>query len=691
MRSNIAIRRSLVIAALLALQASLTVWAQDPRLAKAEAIYKDVYGAEHDKAVAGTPAVRIAFAKKLLTAAGQVGDDAALKSVILSKALKIASSTPTGGKTALEIYSVLSADPKAKAAHAGELAAVLEKMLTAEPAAGKPKVAGDLVAAYRDWGAEQCRRGDAGATKSLQRARDLARTYLGANGKDLLKEIEEQLKLVDKDLQQSKDLARLTDLLEMDPKHVEANVGMALIEIKSNRVQNAAERLWAINVKAISQLGVALAAKPKPTAREVAAAAYIAAGAVTQPSHKIGLLNLARQNYEVVVATPGRFDALAAREYLGVLTALLAAESGTTRLGLAEQLVWTTIDVAGHAVEAGDPDVAAQVLGDTRATCKRYPGLLAPLSELDSFEKEIKSRLDVERERTKYQDALKAKPDDAKANWGMALIMMRSGRPAEAAPYLAKQEAADFRNLAQLLTNANATDLEKGETLRKLAGGLNATDKNALLCGARDYYEAFLAKTPVHPEVGRVKLLLSQLPDSPARKSKPGAGAIALFDGNKKENLVSQFADKGEGDGKVSLDEKHRYGKQASLRATPGFRNAIIPGWKYPIVEYPQHGQYRFIAFAWKKEGGSRMGFFVRSERKWYGYGAGDDQPDRLMIAKSVPTQWTVVVRDLFKDFGGPFDIVGLGLTPLDGVAGYYDAVFLGRTEAEVRAAAQRR
>ena len=44
------------------------------------------------------------------------------------------------------------------------------------------------------------------------------------------------------------------------------------------------------------------------------------------------------------------------------------------------------------------------------------------------------------------------------------------------------------------------------------------------------------------------------------------------------------------------------------------------------------------------------------------------------------PGEWTVVTRDLFKDFGGAFLLHGMALTPMDGTAGYYDHMYLGRT-----------
>ena len=51
-----------------------------------------------------------------------------------------------------------------------------------------------------------------------------------------------------------------------------------------------------------------------------------------------------------------------------------------------------------------------------------------------------------------------------------------------------------------------------------------------------------------------------------------------------------------------------------------------------------------------------------------------------LPIADKTPSEWTVVMRDLFKDFG-PITLQGLALTPMDGGgSGLFDYFYLGAT-----------
>jgi hypothetical protein len=691
MRSTTSLRRLIVVFTLFLLAYSLASAApDDPAKAKAEAVYRDIYGADHDRAVNGTPAARVAFAKKLLSAAIQVNDDPALKSVILGKALKMAASTPTGTKTALEIHAALASDPRAKAAHAGELAELLVKALKEEPPAGKPKIAADLIAAFRDWATEQARRGDAGATKTLVRARDTARIYLAgdpARARDVLQAIDEQMKVVEKTLQHNKDLTRITDVLDSDPKNLEANVGMAMVEWRNNEAKKAAERLAALNVKELTALGRALG-EAATTAQDRAEAALLATNAVTSPTNKASLLELARQNFEETLSR-NRFNQIVARQFMGVLVSLLALEAPTAKPRTADRLAHLATDIAEDALQSGDADRATQALAEARAACKRYPGLQPALNELDAYERDFKPRLDLERERAKFAETLQKTPADPKANWGVASVLLRAGRPGDAAPYLLKCDKPEIRKLGELV-QSKAADLDKAEAFRTAAGAAMGVDKVALQSGAREYYELFLQKKPDAQEAGRVRLLLGQLGDGPARRDRLPPGVVALYDSSKKEEVIKAIETGGQGPGKGSLDGSVRYLTPQSLRVTPVFCNVTVPGWKYPVVESPGYGQYRYIAFAWKKDGGTHHGFFLRAPEKWCGWGAGEPMDDRLNIVKTIPTQWTVVVRDMYKDFGN-FQIVGLGLAPVDGVAGYYDAVFIGRTEADVRKAAARR
>lgn len=109
-----------------------------------------------------------------------------------------------------------------------------------------------------------------------------------------------------------------------------------------------------------------------------------------------------------------------------------------------------------------------------------------------------------------------------------------------------------------------------------------------------------------------------------------------------------------------------------------------IKGWNFPIAANPQPGEYRYIRFAWKKQGGN--GIMVQFHDKYTGiwerrYVAGQNTLGyaAISVAAKAPEEWTVVTRDLFADFM-QFTITGMALTPMGGSGGLFDHIYLGRT-----------
>lgn len=150
-----------------------------------------------------------------------------------------------------------------------------------------------------------------------------------------------------------------------------------------------------------------------------------------------------------------------------------------------------------------------------------------------------------------------------------------------------------------------------------------------------------------------------------------------------------------DGAGTVVLDEAMFFSGKQSVQVKAGPKTkASIPGLGVQIVENPAPGQYRFIRFAWKKQGGTSLslqlgnnGVLGNNNAKGteYRYVAGADTGKAIRVADAVPAEWTVVTRDLFADHGA-FNLTGLGLVPTDGDAAWFDHIYLGRTEADLPA-----
>jgi hypothetical protein len=178
--------------------------------------------------------------------------------------------------------------------------------------------------------------------------------------------------------------------------------------------------------------------------------------------------------------------------------------------------------------------------------------------------------------------------------------------------------------------------------------------------------------------------------EAPAAKGPPAV--VALIE-DAPEDFLRSLTGNTPGTSQVTRDFRDVYSGVCSLRVTPMQRFAErLPGWSYPVAEKPGPGQYRYLRFAWKRAGGTGIMIQIHNTAGSWNqrYYAGALSPSvvnwgpMLRVAEAAPAEWTVVTRDLFKDFG-PMTITGFALTPMDGgAAGLFDHVYLGRTVADL-------
>jgi hypothetical protein len=166
-----------------------------------------------------------------------------------------------------------------------------------------------------------------------------------------------------------------------------------------------------------------------------------------------------------------------------------------------------------------------------------------------------------------------------------------------------------------------------------------------------------------------------------------GPAAVELLE--QVDAVAKQLDNNGMGlDGSAARDDSDRFTGVYCLKVTP-FQHyqTDLKGWRYPIVEKPGPGEYRYVRFAWKKTGGGGImvqfcGEAADWESRWshrYKAGASAAVYPALSINPKAPEEWTVVTRDLFTDFGA-FTVTGIAFTPGDGAAGLFDHMYLGRT-----------
>jgi hypothetical protein len=147
-----------------------------------------------------------------------------------------------------------------------------------------------------------------------------------------------------------------------------------------------------------------------------------------------------------------------------------------------------------------------------------------------------------------------------------------------------------------------------------------------------------------------------------------------------------------EGAGTVQLDANEKYSGKSSARVTPDQRfNERMPGLGIAIRQNPGPGEYRFLRFAWKKKGGQTICLQLNHDGQWgptnaapakFRYHAGtgpEPYGASIPLDAKIPSDWVVVTRDLYADFG-EFTWTGIALSPVDGEAAWFDHIYLGKT-----------
>ncbi|MCI0359640.1 MAG: hypothetical protein L0211_14280 [Planctomycetaceae bacterium] len=147
-----------------------------------------------------------------------------------------------------------------------------------------------------------------------------------------------------------------------------------------------------------------------------------------------------------------------------------------------------------------------------------------------------------------------------------------------------------------------------------------------------------------------------------------------------------------EGRGEVFLEERDVYHGKGAVKVTRDQRFvSFLPEFKVRIREAPGPGEYRYLRFAWKKTGGTEIGIQLHTIENegakipgaiWIRYHIGpqatflDDRSIR--IGTALPSDWAVVTRDLYADYG-ELTITGIALTPHDDHNGLFDHIYFAR------------
>jgi len=131
-----------------------------------------------------------------------------------------------------------------------------------------------------------------------------------------------------------------------------------------------------------------------------------------------------------------------------------------------------------------------------------------------------------------------------------------------------------------------------------------------------------------------------------------------------------------DGKGTARIETKNPYQGTSALRVTPPQRYSVrIKDWDFRIREKPGPGEYRYLRLAWKTDGAKGVLIELADNGRWppadkplrrYYSGKNTTSWKATKVSDRAPADWTVITRDLWKDFGD-FTLTGIAPTAMGG------------------------
>ena len=166
-------------------------------------------------------------------------------------------------------------------------------------------------------------------------------------------------------------------------------------------------------------------------------------------------------------------------------------------------------------------------------------------------------------------------------------------------------------------------------------------------------------------------------------KSVPSTAGIVLFEDD--AGFATALAD---GKGSAALDWGDVGSGRASL-TVEGFQrhSRQLPGWRFPIRENPNEGEFRFLQLLMKTRGSKGIMIELADNRSFppedrairtYYVGKNSTGWTSNELASTAPADWQTFTIDLWKG-NGDFTMTGIALTVMGGKASF-DRIELLRT-----------
>jgi hypothetical protein len=272
------------------------------------------------------------------------------------------------------------------------------------------------------------------------------------------------------------------------------------------------------------------------------------------------------------------------------------------------------------------------------------------------------------------------------------------GKPELAEPVVFSGAAADFSNGEAPVANAIDTNPQSGWAVSAEPGRPHAavftTKQDLGFAGGTTLTITLDHKAATQHSLGRFRLSATNVP-RPVPAEREGmllpanwvGKALAIFE-DQSEFLTSLK----DGGGQMTLETGDKFSGSAAVKVLGERLSTSLPRLNVKIRQNPAAGEYRYLQFAWKKLEGQTICLQVCHDGQWgpagnfkfrYHAGPGPEPFNgSLSVSPQLPSDWVLVTRDLFEDFG-EFTMTGLALSMIDGQYAMFDHILLGRNKSD--------
>ncbi len=152
-----------------------------------------------------------------------------------------------------------------------------------------------------------------------------------------------------------------------------------------------------------------------------------------------------------------------------------------------------------------------------------------------------------------------------------------------------------------------------------------------------------------------------------------------------------------QGGGKAAVVGGQKFSGEKSLRISPDQKfNPKLPNLGVAIREKPGPGEYRYLQYAWRKQGGAAIclqlshdeafgptpGGHPEASFRYHAGPAPESYGAAVRVSDQLPNDFVLVTRDLYADFG-EFTLTGLAFSAIDGQQAFFDHIYLARSPQE--------